>query len=185
MNDTAAATGKQKGIGKAALIDVAKHDEIKQLGFRAEKLESGWSAYEISGDRVIGPADSINALLTKVKLEIGDKFELPANGNVELTETSTGQQFIPGTGPIVNKELTDAARAHFDTKNTRMEWSEKEKEAKDTLIAVAHKYEDLFQTDEATGKRTYMAGDIEVELVVEEKENIKTRWAANESEDLL
>lgn len=76
----------KKPIGKAALVDVAAMDELKKLGWRVEKLESGWSAYEINGDRKIGPATSIKALQTQVNLASGPPMA-KAKGNGKAAET--------------------------------------------------------------------------------------------------
>lgn len=73
-----AATEKGKPIGKAGLLEVATNEELKQLGWRVDKLDSGWSAYEINGDRKIGPASSISALKTQVMLASGP---VATNGN--------------------------------------------------------------------------------------------------------
>src|SRR5688500_9710637 len=68
---TQTATERGKQAPKTTLIDVSLVSEIKELGFRAEKLDKDWTASEIKGDRKIGPARSLKALATQVKLELG------------------------------------------------------------------------------------------------------------------
>ena len=193
---TAAANSEApaKEFKNKGLMDVAKMDGLKQLGFRVENLGSGFSAYEIHGDRRFGPCDSLGELEKLVKDEIGNKLDLPTGGEAEeageaeetgdkeLTENKDGQQYIPGTGPIVNAELHKAALDHYQKKTTRMEWTEKEKEAKDTLVFLCEKHADLFKLDEDTGKKTYTAGDIVVELDTKETVKVKTRLATDEDE---
>ncbi len=50
----------------ATLKDAATVSDLKELGWRVEKLTSGWSAYEINGDRKLGPATTIAALQTQI-----------------------------------------------------------------------------------------------------------------------
>ncbi len=70
MATEATAKGKN-GIGKEGIAEVSITDDLRKLGWRVEKLTSGYSAYEIHGDRKIGPATSIKALQTQVMLASG------------------------------------------------------------------------------------------------------------------
>jgi len=184
-----AAVKEGKPIGKAAMIDVAKMDELKQLGWRTEKLGSGWSAYEINGDRRIGPARSLAALHTAVLLETGNKFELPAvvndvdaaAGDVELEENSKGERYLPGTAPIVNQELAAAIGKYHAIKTDRVGLTNKEKEAKDELIALCHIHEKLFVPDpDNDDAKIYRAGDLVVRVSVKKTEEVKTEIATSE-----
>jgi hypothetical protein len=67
-------------IGKEALADTAIVSELKDLGWRAEKVKSGWRAMEVNGDRMIGPATSIKALQTQVNLASGPPAQTKTNG---------------------------------------------------------------------------------------------------------
>lgn len=136
-----AATETKKGIGKAGMLDAATMDELKQLGWWVEKLESGWSAYEVAGDRKIGPAASLAALKTQVGLASGPvangKGKATGGGNgktVDLgSSTLEGGEFKPsdqrlptmeepeidalnyqGDACIAAKEARDKAKAAFD-----------------------------------------------------------------------
>lgn len=190
MSTTTTAEPKKK-IGKTTLVDVAIFDELKQLGFRAEKLDSGWSAYEISGDRKIGPATSIKALATQVKLEIGNKIELPDNDNqteaassnataadteeVELQADSNGNAFLPGTAPKVNKQLSAAILKYHEIKMERVAWTAKETAAMDELEFVAKLYENLYVPDPKKPKtKIYKAGNIIDRIVVTKETKHKT-----------
>lgn len=75
-----AATETKKGIGKAGILDASIMDELKHLGWRVEKLESGWSAHEIAGDGKIGPATSLAALKTQINLKSGPPAAKGGNG---------------------------------------------------------------------------------------------------------
>lgn len=86
---------KQKGIGKEKMADVATMDELKQLGWRVEKLDSGWSAYEIRGERKIGPASSIKALSTQVKLVSGPPAAKDEGGRVKDEPAGNGKAGRP------------------------------------------------------------------------------------------
>lgn len=159
-------------------------DAIGILGYTPDKGAAGlWFARK-SGQKAaeaIGPADSLQSLKLQVKDFEDNKPD--ENGNIELKEDSKGQAYIPGTAPIVNKDLVAAARDHFNKKTTRMEWTDKEKEAKDHLDYISRQNENLFTVDPDTGKKTYIAGDIEVEWAHEIKDNFKTRLVTKDDED--
>lgn len=98
-----AATETKKGIGKAGMLDAATMDELKQLGWRVEKLESGWSAHEVAGDRKIGPAASLAALKTQVGL---------ASGPV-----ANGKGKAAGGGVMVKRSISAARRSKAANSN--------------------------------------------------------------------
>lgn len=185
MSTAAANTpGAEKQFKNKGLMDVAKADELKQLGWRTENLDSGFSAYEINGERKIGPFDSMAELTKAVKEEVGNRLDLPPSENSAdepelstLDADSKGNTYLPGHGPQVIKELADAAIEYDRIKMERVNLSAKEKEAKDTLTALMKKYEDRLEVDPDTGEKLYTAGDVTAVLVVTESETVKTRHA--------
>jgi hypothetical protein len=192
MAETKPGNGKGKGDGKATLLDSAKLTELRDLGFRVEKLGSGWSAYEIKGDRKFGPASSMNALSTQVKLAL-EKDAALAKGDTgeedldsieleKLETTSTGQMYAPGMEPEVIPELSKALISYHKIKLERVSWSNKETEAKKTLRALLAKYDDKLNHDEESGLTTYQAGDVQVTLSVTETEKLETTSVAPEGE---
>ena len=158
-----AATDTKKGIGRAAMYDVAAFDELKQLGFRAEKLDDTWSAYRIDGTgEPTGPAKTLAALLTQVKLEIGNKIELPADAveaksgaseveadteEIELAADSNGNAFLPGTAPRVNKQLSAAILKYHSIKMDRVALTAQETAARDEMKTIAHIHDALYVPD--------------------------------------
>lgn len=190
---------------KINLSDESKLQELRDIGFQIIVTNGIYTATRPAGedeDFEHHQAASPGALYTKIGIEgkppqfteeikssepqSEDDGDAPAEdlpeGFEELKSDSKGNAYLPGTAPIVNAELNAAAHDHFEKKSTRMEWTEKEKEAKDVLTLLSHKYEELFKTDTDTGKKTYRAGDIIVELIVEEKENVKTRMATEDDD---
>jgi hypothetical protein len=177
----AAESAKEKQFKNPGLIDVAKMDELKQLGWRTENLGSGYSAYEISGDRKIGPFDSLADLSKEVKATIGNKFELPKDEPVleHMTADSKGNTYLPGHGPRVIPELAQAVTNYHNIKMQRVDLTAKEVEAKQTLSALLHKHEEHLEVDK-DGAKCYVAGDVKAKLVTEEKETVKTEPADKE-----
>lgn len=200
-----AAVKEAKPLGKAALIDVDKIDTLKQNGWRVEKLDSGFSAYEIHGDRKIGPATSIAALHTIVMKEIGNKFDLEDEaiaenstsdegeneatlsndidaGHIELDADSKGDRYLPGTAPLVNQELTAAIGKYHAIKTERIQLTNQEKDTKDELIAMCHLHENLFAADpDNTDSKIYRAGDLIARLSIKKEEKITTEIATDEA----
>ncbi len=167
-------------IGKPALVDVATFDELKNLGFRAEKLDDkGWTAFEINGDRTFGPAASLAALKTMVTLAIGNKIELPKDDGetntegetleaadidteeVELTESPDGNTYLPGQGPKVNRQLSAAIINYHRIKLDRVAMTAKETAAKDEMKAIAQRFDDLYVPDpKKPGTKIYRVDNI-------------------------
>lgn len=182
MSETAAV--KEKGVGKAA-IDVAKMDELKQLGWRTEKDGLAFKAVEINGDRILGPAASMAALHTLVTVAIGNKFELDDDaqdhGNVELEANSKGERYLPGAAPLVNAELTAAIGKYHAIKTERVHLTNQERDAKDELIAVCHIHEGLFVPDpDNSDAKIYRAGDLIARLSIKKEEKITTEIAVTD-----
>lgn len=187
MADAATAKTAKKN-GKLNLHDVGKLEEIRDLGFRVDNNDGVFSAIRgIEGEdefEFIGPCNSVSALITKVKLEAKPPVFTEKGNDLdedpeELGHTSTGQAYIPGTGPIVHKDLADAIQERHRIVLDRIALQQKEKECTDTVLALMHKYEEDLATDD-DGIRYYRAGDVVAELMVSEKEKLKTRNADDE-----
>ncbi len=78
---TGTTTADEKPIGKGGINQAAMVSEMKDLGWNAKENTdgTGYSAHEINGDRKLGPAKRIDALLTQVKLASGSPVQ-KANG---------------------------------------------------------------------------------------------------------
>lgn len=195
-------TAKKKGIGKAAMVDVAAVDELKQLGFRLENLKSGFCAYEIHGERVFGPADSIQALLTHVKMNIGNKIELPKDGDsatatasgdapsetgdvdteeTELSADSNGNAFLPGTAPKVNKQLSAAILKYHRIKMDRVQLTAQETAAREEMTTIAHMHDALYVPDpKKPGTKIYRVDNVISRKKVVEEEKYTTEEVEDE-----
>jgi hypothetical protein len=173
-----------KRIGKTGLIDVSKAEEIKQLGYTVETGENSFTALEIDGEDVIGPATTIAALHTLVKQAVGNRFPLPKedpapakDSNLEeLAADSKGRTWLPGSGPIVDKAIAAAAQVYEEIKMERVKLSNREKVAKDDLIAQVHLKPELFTTDpNDSNSKVYVVSDIEIRIKNEIVEKISTK----------
>lgn len=179
-----------KPIGKNALIDVSKVDEIKQLGFKVDQVDGNFMAVEIDGEGVIGPASSVAALHTLVKQEVGNKAPLPKSDSssgqetagtgdsdqVELTEDATGKTWLPGSGPIVDKQIAAAAQTYETIKMERVALSRRETSAREDLIAQVHLKPELFTVDpKDQNSKVYVVSDIEIRIKNEIVEKITTK----------
>ena len=163
-----------KAIGKTGLADVAKMDELKTLGWRVEKLESGWSAYEISGDRKIGPAASMKALHTQVMLASGPPVE---KGNGKTFKVDS-QPVLTGTKAAVMEDLRSAGLAYRKTTMEIIDLQAVQKDQKKEVIGLMTKFQDELSTDPDTGAKYFQVEMVIIELVTEEKEVLKTRLAS-------
>lgn len=195
-----------QGIGKRGLAEVAYASEIKDLGWRVEGGDKEWYAIEQEGEkRKIGPAASVGALRTQVGLAVGEpktvkvgsstlkggKYEdkepveeLVADpSETELETDSKGNRYLPGTAPRVNAQLATAALEHYRVKTARMELTKEEKEKKTKLIDISKLHKELFKKNEETGKLVYMAGDVEVEWIHEEKDDVKTKLIGGDDDE--
>jgi len=176
-----------KRIGKTGLIDVSKAEEIKQLGYTVETGENSFTALEIDGEDVIGPATTIAALHTLVKQAVGNRFPLPKEDDdpapaeagsdlEELAADSKGRTFLPGAGPVVDKAIAAAAQAYEEVKMKRVELSNREKVAKADLIAQVHLKPELFTPDpKDSNSKIYVVADIEIRITNEIAEKITTK----------
>lgn len=80
--ETATATSKGNGIGAKAMADTAIVSSLKELGWNVKQRTNGegYEAFEINGDRRIGPAKTLKALETQVNLASGPAVA-KSNGN--------------------------------------------------------------------------------------------------------
>lgn len=113
---TATETKKAAGkpLGKAGINEAAKSQELKDLGWRTEPLDSGLWAYEINGDRRIGPAASMAALHTMVTLASGKPA---ANGNGKGNGTAPAEAAEAATGKPVDQRLPSMEEPEIDELN--------------------------------------------------------------------
>lgn len=116
-----AGTETKKGIGKAGLLEAATASELKDLGWRHEPLDSGHWAYEINGDRRIGPAATLAALSTQVKLASGP-VQAKANGkgngkNAEITDNDPPSLGLNDADPSYEPRLPTMEEPQIDELN--------------------------------------------------------------------
>lgn len=63
------------------IVDIAKKDELIDLGYRGDHLQSGWVASEMLGDDRVGPFNTLNELVVAVRERVqengvqSDEFE--------------------------------------------------------------------------------------------------------------
>lgn len=152
-------------------------------------------------------ATSVRALTSQVKIAMGislvpDKGNgkaAPKNGNgkadgngksgepFELTnEKPSGdekpakkvkQPLLPNTQNAVVEDLRTAILAYRDTTMRVLELQKVQADEKATVMALMHKFEDELKVDPKTGVKSFQAEMIIAELVIEEKEVLKTRTA--------
>ena len=77
-----------------SIVDVAKKDELADLGFRGDHLKSGWVASEMLGDRRVGPFDTLDQLVVAVREEVQKTGVPTADGfeTVNLDEPIAGDE---------------------------------------------------------------------------------------------
>lgn len=146
---TATETKKAAGkpIGKAGINEVAKSQELKDLGWRTESLDSGFWAYEINGDRRIGPAASMAALHTMVTLASG-KPAVNGNGKgngaapVEASETDeTPSTRLPGMEEPAIEDLDRQADICVEAKEKRDQAKTAFDDSCDVMRQKMHEYD--------------------------------------------
>lgn len=182
------------------LIDVGRIDELKQLGFRTEKLSSGFSAYEISGDRVF-KANRMDALITQVKLALDtDKGKAAKSGNgaaaparepeedlqfEKVKENGKGQPFLTGAEPMVPRALNTLIDDHHDAKREFTDATRRLNEAKAKMEEEAElsKYDKLFKTHpNKKNTRYFDAGKI---LLLRKDENQRSYQTVDKDDEDL
>ena len=90
------------------------------------------------------------------------------------------QTEIPGTEAPKIPAIEKAAAKFRDTRDDRMKLTEKEKTAKDALIAMCQEHQDEMSVN-ADGDRIYRMGD-EV-VIFTDRLNVKVRAAADDAGD--
>jgi hypothetical protein len=93
----------------------------------------------------------------------------------EMESDSKGNTFLPGTAPVVVKELIDCAKEiELVLKPDFGRARDALVAANDTLADLAHKHIDLFSEADASGTRVYKVGGVIISITFE-KEKIKTK----------
>lgn len=195
---TAATKSKDERGKKVAQSEIP--DVIKKLGYRAEKLKSGWVAYEILGDRRFGPCktqallhDAIIAENITVDgsddavLEDTDFEVLPNDADApeteideeftDLEEDVNKQKFLTGMAPKIPPVIQPIIDQVYEIERTlKPDFAS----ARDALIAgqenlakLAHQNIKYFSEPDDKGKRIYRAGGVKVTITFE-KEKIST-----------
>jgi hypothetical protein len=175
---------KGKPIGKAAMLEVATVDELRKLGWRAEQGDTGWSAFEINGDRKVGHASSIAALSTQVKLAAGPPVTHQMSDLTVVDDEprrpkilKAAQPILPNTKDAVLEDLRSAVLTYRATTMKILELQADQKEQKKSVMGLMHKFEDELSIDPESGNKYFQAEMVIAELAVEIKEELKTRAA--------
>lgn len=173
---------KKKETGFAAL-SAENREWLKQyedLGWLVEFDNDQWTGTKkVDGSDAItiGPSDAFTLVMNQIENAeinhaLGDE-KLP-KGHAKAKADARGNTYLPGTEPIVVQELVDAAKEYEEVKRARMKLTAEEKDAKDALINIAHKYEEHF-TEGEDGELVYHAAGISVIRIVDKTEKIKTK----------
>jgi hypothetical protein len=155
-------------------------DSIGTLGFKPEKGAAGlWMAQPLNGGVVLGPADSLPALLEIVKS--GPDSDA-IDGEV-VGEEKGADGYLPGMskGQTVVPELREPILNYHGYKEERLAVLAKEVEAKKLVDELMHRYEKCLAVDKITGIKSYRVSDIIIELVPGE-DKLKSRRATDDDE---
>lgn len=178
-----AATAEKAGAGEAkSLADVAKVSELKDLGWTVEGEGKEYFAHETDGDlRTVGPASSIKALYTQVKLAAGVPGASPSGDDEDEPGRDPkkvkvgGQSLLPGTEDAVLEDMRNAILGYRRTTMDILALQERQKEEKALVTKLMHKFEDELQVDPESGNKFFQVEMVIAELEVETKEVLKTR----------
>lgn len=152
-----AQVAEAKPIGKANLAQVAAMDKLKQAGWRVEKLKSGYHAYEIHGDRKIGPATSIEALETQVNITLGvGVAEAKAGGDTKAAGKAGGNGKADAASANPERRLPTMEEPEIDELNLQADKCIEALEKKKTATTVAKDEDDIMrQKMHAFGRKRY------------------------------
>lgn len=100
-----------KPLSKFGKAEAAKFSEIKELGWSVDGEPKSWFAHEKAGDlRSIGPATSISALHTQVKIMTGTLDKGTGGGTANKPEaTGNGKTVKIGSSTLEGGEFTNPA----------------------------------------------------------------------------
>lgn len=127
----------------------------------------------------LGPFDSFMVMMNMV--EQNERQAAIGDGTVIADVDAKGRPYLPEMGEVVVKELVDAAKVYEEVKRARMKLTAEEKEKKDDLINISHKYKEHFTEDES-GDLVYHAAGITIIRTIEEVEKIKTKLDGTDDE---
>ncbi len=146
--------------------------------------ENQWTAFKNASENgdgdPLGPFDSFMVMMNMV--EQTERKTAAGDGTVIAEVDAKGRPYLPEMGEVVVKELVDAAKTYEEVKRARMKLTAEEKEKKDDLINISHKYKEHFTEDES-GDLVYHAAGITIIRTIEEVEKIKTKLDGTDDED--
>jgi hypothetical protein len=156
-------------------------DLIGSLGFRPDKNDDGkWIGLALAGDDILGPVKKLSQLAEAAQKHVASNgVHIPAAADEDsetlIEEDTRGNRYLPGTEPIVDKEIAAAAGKYHALKTERVELLAKELDAKDELIGICHTKSELFKPDpDNSNAKIYKVGDLVVRIQNEWKEKITT-----------
>lgn len=194
-----------KPLSKFGKAEEAKFSEIKELGWSVDGEPKSWFAHEKAGDlRSIGPATSISALHTQVKIATGtldkgtgggtaNKPEATGNGKTVKIGSSTleggefkdaaadSQPILTGTEDAVLEDLHTAGRDYRLTTMEILRLQKLQKTQRESCEKLMHKFADELSIGDDDEKFFTVDVDgesVDIVLETEEKEVLKTRKSA-------
>lgn len=193
---SAAPTTENTKTGRTTFADVALVSELGDLGWKVEGEGRSWKAFEQEGDkRELGPATSVKALHTMVKLAVGNLGDEPKpekNGNgktvvvgkSKLREgvySDATQPILTGTENAVFEDMEAAGRELRITTMEILRLQKIQKTQQDSVEKMMEKFKDDLEFDPKLNER-FFSIDVDgenVEIVYETKEthSVKTRKA--------
>lgn len=181
MAPKAKAVETKTGFGALSADNKKWMESLEEKGWLFEfDAEAGWSGKR-KGDHdetlEVGPSDSfmvmINLAESADKESAGRVKEVDGSGLKKLTHDVKGQGYLPGSEPIVVEELVMVAKAYEDAKRARMKLTAEEKQRKNDLENIGHKYIEHFTLAD-DGTYVYHAAGIKIVREIEEVEKFKT-----------
>lgn len=133
---------------KTTLADAAKVSELKDLGWSVIESDGTWTAHEKAGElRSVGPAASIKALYTQVKLAAGEphgKTVKVGSSKLESGEFSgsdTPSNRLPGMEEPAIEELDAQADICIEAFEKKKNAATASKDQDDVMRQKMHEFE--------------------------------------------
>lgn len=128
--------GRWIGLSTTADDRLGPFPTIEELAIAAEKF------FEANGGKAIQEADLEDSAATPE-----DEPQQQGGNVVKIKQNAKGQQYLDGQEPEIDPEVATAAGEYHSFKMERVNLQNKEKVAKEKLIAVVNRKKHLFETD--------------------------------------
>lgn len=182
MGDRQVPPADQEPAGSLPVLVTLVREEVQRTGISdGARVGSDFVDGKLEEEPASPSAGSVNF---KDIVEVDDRDpdeelstledDLDENLEIELEEDGKGNAYLPGTAPIVDQHIANAAGK---AKAINTEWKEagkKRKMAYDELIVLCHTKEHLFKPDpENTHAKIYKVGGFIIRLKNETKEKVE------------